>query len=58
VGREAIIVQEPPEPGDMPITHADITKARRLLNYDPAVSVREGMERFWAWYRKGFIEGQ
>jgi len=58
VGREAIIVEEPSKAGDMPITHADITKARKLLDYDPAVSVREGMERFWAWYRKGFIEGQ
>jgi UDP-glucuronate 4-epimerase len=52
VGREAIIVQEPPKPGDVPITHADITKARKLLGYDPQVPVREGMERFWDWYRE------
>ena len=58
VGKEAIIVQEPPKPGDMPITHADITKARNLLNYEPVVSVREGMERFWTWYRRAFIEGK
>jgi UDP-glucuronate 4-epimerase len=52
VGRQAIIVQEPPKPGDMPITYADITKARKLLGYNPTVSVREGMERFWAWYQQ------
>ena len=52
VGREAIIVQEPTKPGDVPITHADVSKARRLLGYDPGVPVREGMERFWAWYQE------
>jgi UDP-glucuronate 4-epimerase len=52
VGRRAIIVQEPPKPGDMPITYADITKARRVLGYNPTVSVREGMVRFWAWYQE------
>lgn len=52
VGREAMIVQEPTKPGDVPITHADISKARRLLDYDPQVPVEEGMERFWAWYQE------
>ncbi len=52
VGKEAIIVQEPPKPGDMPITHADISKARNLLGYDPMVSVEEGMKQFWAWYQR------
>jgi len=56
VGREAVIVQEPTKPGDVPITHADISKARRLLGYDPKVPVREGMERFWAWYQAEVIE--
>jgi UDP-glucuronate 4-epimerase len=55
VGKEAIIVQEPPKPGDMPVTHADITKARKLLTYEPVVPVEEGMERFWAWYRKEML---
>jgi UDP-glucuronate 4-epimerase len=55
VGREAVIVQEPPKPGDVPVTHADITKARELLSYHPTVSVTEGMRRFWAWYREEII---
>jgi UDP-glucuronate 4-epimerase len=52
VGKDAIIVQEPPKPGDMPVTHADITKARELLGYNPVVPVKEGMQRFWAWYQE------
>jgi len=56
VGREAVIIQEPTKPGDVPITHADVTKARKLLGYDPQVPVREGMERFWAWYREAVVE--
>ncbi len=52
VGSEAIIVEEPPKPGDVPVTHADITKARALLDYSPLVSVEEGMRRFWEWYQR------
>jgi UDP-glucuronate 4-epimerase len=37
---------------DVKYTYADIEKARRLLGYDPKVSVREGVERFWQWYQK------
>ncbi len=52
VGRRAVIVEAQPKPGDMPITHADVTKARDLLGYDPAVSVEEGMQEFWDWYQR------
>ncbi len=41
----------PPQPGDVPITYADVTKARRLLGYSPKVPIREGLRRFVAWYR-------
>lgn len=40
----------PPEPGDVPITHADISKARGLLGYDPKVDIEEGITRFTKWY--------
>ncbi len=52
IGKEAVIVKEPPKPGDMPITHADVSKARDLLGYDPVVSVEEGMREFWGWYQR------
>jgi UDP-glucuronate 4-epimerase len=52
VGREAEIVQLPPQPGDVPRTYADVSKARRLLGYDPQTSFAQGMARFVDWYRR------
>ena len=58
VGKKAHIVQVPPQPGDVPLTCADITKARRLLGYDPQVPIAEGLRRYVAWYRsQGGQEG-
>jgi len=42
----------PEQPGDVPITYADVGKARRLLGYSPRVPIREGLKRFVAWYRQ------
>jgi len=39
------------QPGDVPITYADITKAKRLLGYHPKVGLREGIKRFVEWYK-------
>jgi UDP-glucuronate 4-epimerase len=36
---------------DISYTYADVTKARQLLGYNPRVSVKEGVARFWEWYR-------
>jgi UDP-glucuronate 4-epimerase len=43
----------PAQPGDVPITYADVHKAGRLLGYAPRVPIREGLRRFVAWYREG-----
>lgn len=58
VGRQAIIVPEPPQPGDVPLTYADITKARDLLGYNPTTSVVDGMHRFWEWYQLEILKSQ
>ena len=42
----------PAQPGDVPITYADVSKAARLLGYAPRVPIREGLRRFVAWYRE------
>ena len=42
----------PDQPGDVPITYADVSKAQQLLGYSPKVSIREGIRRFVAWYRE------
>jgi UDP-glucuronate 4-epimerase len=40
----------PAQPGDVPITYADVSKAARLLGYSPKVPIREGLRRFVEWY--------
>ncbi len=52
LGKEPIIEPLPMQPGDVSITHADIGKARRLLDYSPEVAIDEGIARFVSWYRK------
>jgi len=52
VGRQANVVQLPPQPGDVPRTYADVSKARRLLGYEPKTPFAEGMARFVDWYRR------
>jgi UDP-glucuronate 4-epimerase len=51
LGKKAEIKELPEQPGDVPITYADISKARRLLGYDPHVDIEEGIERFVRWFR-------
>jgi UDP-glucuronate 4-epimerase len=49
---KAIIENLPPQPGDVPQTFADITKARRILGYDPQIQIEEGIRRFIQWFRE------
>ena len=49
--KKAKIKQLPEQPGDVPITYADITKAKKLLNYKPKVKIEEGIEKFVRWYK-------
>ena len=51
VGRKAVIEVRPEQPGDVPRTQADITKARDHLGYAPKTSLAEGLAEFEAWYR-------
>jgi len=49
VGRAAVIERLPDQPGDVPLTYANIDKARRLLGYEPATTPAEGIPRYWSW---------
>jgi len=51
LGVEARLRMLPEQPGDVPITFADVGKAGRLLGYAPKVPIREGLARYVAWYR-------
>jgi UDP-glucuronate 4-epimerase len=46
------------QPGDVPQTFADISKARRLLNYNPQTQIEEGIRRFVAWFNNTEVRGQ
>jgi UDP-glucuronate 4-epimerase len=52
LGRKAKIDQQPPAAGDMPVTHADLTKSKRLLGYSPQVTFDEGIREFADWFCK------
>jgi UDP-glucuronate 4-epimerase len=50
VGKKAIIDQQPEQPGDVPRTFADISKAKRLLNYQPKTELKDGLKKFYEWF--------
>jgi UDP-glucuronate 4-epimerase len=49
LGKKAIIQNFPDQPGDVPITYADISKAQRLLGYAPRTSFKQGIDEFVSW---------
>jgi len=50
LGKTAVIERQPLQPGDVPITYANIDKARQLLGYNPTTPVAEGIPKFVDWY--------
>jgi hypothetical protein len=50
VGR-AIVRELPDQPGDVPQTYADVSKAEKLLGYRPQTAIREGVAKYVEWYR-------
>jgi UDP-glucuronate 4-epimerase len=51
LGRKAVIDRRPAQPGDVPITCADLTKSRQKLGYAPKVGIEEGIPKFVEWFR-------
>ena len=51
LGKKAVIDQQPDQPGDMPATWADISKARKLLDYNPQTKIAQGIPKFVEWFR-------
>jgi UDP-glucuronate 4-epimerase len=50
-GCKAVIRRCPEQPGDMPATWADISKASRLLGYQPSTPIDQGLAKFVEWFR-------
>ena len=60
-GVEPILDRQPLQPGDVLITYADVSKARRDLGYLPRTALRDGLELFLEWYREtqiGHVEAR
>ena len=55
IGKKAIIDRQPEQPGDLPLTHADISKARRLFGYDPSTPIEAGIAHFVEWLQRGSL---
>jgi UDP-glucuronate 4-epimerase len=51
-GKKAIIEMLEPQPGDVSVTYADVSKAKRMLKYQPKVKMEEGIRRFVEWYKE------
>ncbi len=51
LGTKAVIDHQPMQPGDVPITFADISKARELLGYSPTTKIEAGIPKFVEWFR-------
>jgi len=51
-GMTAKIQSLPNQPGDVPITYADITRARTELGYNPKVPIEQGIPKFVEWYKR------
>mgnify|MGYP000217459154 CR=1 FL=1 len=54
--KQLIIDNKPPRKGDQQRTAAVINKARKLLNYTPRVSLKQGLEEQVKWYKEKFID--
>jgi UDP-glucuronate 4-epimerase len=52
IGKKAVIQHGDDQPGDVPVTYADITRAKVELGYSPSTKVTEGIPRFVAWLMK------
>ena len=51
LGKKATLNRLPMQPGDVPLTYADISKAQRLLGYYPKIKIEEGIRKFVEWFR-------
>ena len=51
LGLKADIRYEPDQPGDVPLTYADVSKAAEVLGYEPSTPIEDGIRRFVEWLR-------
>jgi UDP-glucuronate 4-epimerase len=52
LGRQAVKIMLPMQPGDVPATHADIEALRQLTGFSPRTSLESGIAKYVAWFRE------
>jgi UDP-glucuronate 4-epimerase len=57
-GRKAVRQQKPMQPGDVPLTWADVSKAGKLLGYKPRTQLEQGLKNFVTWYRSAYLRAE
>jgi UDP-glucuronate 4-epimerase len=50
MGKKAVVEMHDEQPGDVPKTFADITRAKELLGYHPRTSLEEGLKKYYDWF--------
>ena len=56
LNKKAVIDWQPNQPGDVPLTYADVSKAEKLLGYKPRTAPEEGIKKFVEWYKNTFCK--
>jgi len=51
IGKAAVKELLPMQPGEVPVTYADITKSRKQLGFSPKISLEQGIQKFLSWYQ-------
>ena len=51
IGKKAIIEHLPDQPGDVPQTSADVSRAKEIFNWEPQTELKEGLTKYVEWYR-------
>ena len=54
VGKKLQVKYDPPRPGDIRDSQAEISLAKKVLGYSPLVMFEEGLARTWDWYRAAY----
>lgn len=52
LGKKALIHEMPEQPGDVPFTSAEVSKAKRLLKFEPTTHIDTGIPQFVAWWQE------
>ncbi len=51
-GKSAVKELLPMQPGEVPVTYADISKSRKQLGFSPTISLEKGLQKFLSWYQE------